>query len=161
MAGPVYVAFDGDNDRWAYSYMRGWKANRNADFDFEDAHDLDEMTSRAQNEEYVKSKLKERMRASTALVVVVGEKTKNLYRFVRWEMELALELGLPIIAANLSGINGRDGDLCPAIIRDHCVMHVPFKLSAIKNALAYWPSKFRGLTPSEKTGPRYYNREWD
>jgi len=23
----TYVIFDGDNDMWAYSYMKGWKAN--------------------------------------------------------------------------------------------------------------------------------------
>lgn len=43
--GPVYVAFDGDNDKWAYGFMKGWKTNDRVDFDFEDAHDLDEMTS--------------------------------------------------------------------------------------------------------------------
>jgi len=99
---PVYVAFDGDNDKWAYAFMKGWKTNDRVDFDFEDAHDLDEMTSRAQNEAYVKSKLKERMKSSEALVVIVGGKTKNLYKFVRWQIELAIELGLPIIVANLN-----------------------------------------------------------
>ena len=54
--GPVYVAFDGDNDKWAYGFMKGWKTNDRVDFDFEDAHDLDEMTSRAQNEAYVKAR---------------------------------------------------------------------------------------------------------
>jgi hypothetical protein len=27
MAGAAYVIFDGDNDKWAYAYMNGWKAN--------------------------------------------------------------------------------------------------------------------------------------
>ena len=57
MAGPVYVVFDGDEDQWAYRFMKGWKANDNVDFDFEDAHDLDSMTARAQDEQYVKSRL--------------------------------------------------------------------------------------------------------
>jgi hypothetical protein len=30
---PTYVIFDGDNDQWAYRYMRGWKANERLDFD--------------------------------------------------------------------------------------------------------------------------------
>ena len=68
-------------DRWTYAYMRGWKQNKEVDFDFEDAHDLDKMTSRAQNENCVKSQLRERMKKSTAAVVLVGEKTKNLCRF--------------------------------------------------------------------------------
>ena len=36
------------------------------------------------------------MKNASAVVVLVGEKTKNLYKYVRWELELALELGLPI-----------------------------------------------------------------
>ena len=47
---PVYVAFDGDKDKWAYAFMKGWKTNERVDFDFEDAHDLDAMTGRAQSE---------------------------------------------------------------------------------------------------------------
>ena len=77
--GTAYVAFDGDKDRWAYSYMKGWKTNRHVDFDFEDAHDLDEMTSRAQNEQYVKSMLKGRMKQSEALVVLGREDLAPVY----------------------------------------------------------------------------------
>ena len=88
--GPIYVAFDGDKDKWAYAFIKGWKTNNRVDFDFEDAHDLDAMTSRAQNEAYVKANLKERMKKSDALVVIVGESTKKLYKFVRWEIENAI-----------------------------------------------------------------------
>jgi hypothetical protein len=47
MAGAAYVVFDGDNDKWAYAFMKGWKENRSIDFDYQDAHDLDGMTGRA------------------------------------------------------------------------------------------------------------------
>jgi hypothetical protein len=160
--GPVYVAFDGDNDKWAYAFMKGWKTNDRVDFDFEDAHELDNMTNRAQGEAYVKAYLKERMKNSAALVVIVGEKTKNLFRFVRWEMELALELGLPIIVANLNNKTHFDPDLCPPILRDACAVHIPFKKDAIKFALDTWPMAFRAFDASVKAeGPRYYNKpEW-
>lgn len=38
--GTTYVIFDGDKDRYAYAYMRGWKVNDRVEFDFRDAHDL-------------------------------------------------------------------------------------------------------------------------
>jgi hypothetical protein len=159
--GPIYVAFDGDKDMWAYGFMKGWKTNNKVDFDFKDAHELDSMTSRAQNEAYVKSVLRERMKASSALVVIVGENTKNLHKYVRWEIELALELGLPIIVSNLNNTNGMDAELCPAILRSACAIHVPFKKDAIKFALEQWPSAFRRLPPEEKSkGWRYYDQQW-
>lgn len=155
----TYVIFDGDNDQWAYRYVRGWHANPNIPFHFVDAHDLDNMTSRAQNEDYVKSKLRERMRQSSAVIVLIGNSTKNLFRFVRWELELALSLGLPIIAVNLNESRTQDG-LCPPIIRDGCVVHVPFKLKAIEHAVRYWPSEFDGLSSTERTkGARHYSAD--
>lgn len=158
MAGAAYVIFDGDNDKWAYAFMNGWKANKNIDFDYQDAHDLDNMTSRAQDEQYVKSKLRERMNKSTAVIVLAGEKTKNLYKYVRWELELALELGLPIIVANLNKTNRKDNDRCPAIIRDACAVHIPYTLEALKHAMAKWPTEFRGLNATDKAGgARYFS----
>jgi hypothetical protein len=159
---PVYVAFDGDNDKWAYAFMKGWKTNDKVDFDFEDAHDLDTMTARAQGEAYVKAKLKERLKNSGSLVVIVGDKTKNLFKFVRWEIETAIEIGLPIIVTNLNHKTQKDDDLCPPILRDVCAIHIPFKKDAIKHALATWPNGYWGLSAEEKTkGSRYYDSpEW-
>jgi hypothetical protein len=160
--GPVYVAFDGDNDKWAYGFMKGWKTNDKVDFDFEDAHGLDNMTARAQGEAYVKARLKERMLKSDAFVIIVGEKTKNLHKYIRWEIDLAMELDLPIIVANLNQTNARDNNLCPAILRDASAVHIPYKKDAIKYALEHWPSEWRRLdAAAKKTGWRYYNLTWD
>lgn len=71
------------------------------------------------------------MGTSAAVVVLVGKKTKGLHKFVRWELDLALELGLPVIAVNLNDKRAVDHDLCPPIIRDACTVHVPFRLAAI------------------------------
>ena len=157
---PTYVIFDGDEDGWAYQFMRGWKENDRIDFDFRDAHDLGTMTSRAEDEAYVKSHLRDRMKKSSSVIVLVGEKTKNLFRFVRWEIELALELGLPIVVVNLNKSNGRDNGLCPPILRDACAVHIPFKLAAIKHALDSWPKEYAGLDASERSnGARRYSDE--
>ncbi|SFV28870.1 TIR domain-containing protein [Hyphomicrobium facile] len=158
MANVAYIVFDGDNDKWAYAYIKGWKENKNIDFDYNDAHDLDSMSGRAQYEQYVKSKLRERMEESDAVVVLIGEKTKNLYKYIRWELDLALDLGLPIIAANLNKTNGQDADLCPAIIRDKaCVVHIPYTLKALKHAMTNFPGFFRRLSAAEKKAKTTYS----
>ena len=157
---PSYVIFDGDNDKWAYAFMKGWKANDRVDFDFRDAHDLDSMTGRAQNEEYVKSRLRERLNNSKAAIVLVGDSTKNLYKYVRWEIDLAKQLNLPIIAVNLNGKRVQDDANCPAILRDACVVHVSFNMAIIRHALDQWPSEFRGLSLENKSaGGRHYGAD--
>lgn len=157
---PTYVIFDGDKDQWAYRFMRGWKAAEHIDFDFRDAHDLTAMTSRAENEAYVKSQLRERMNAAKQVIVLVGESTRFLRRFVIWEIELAIEFGLPIIVVNLQGKRQLDEDRCPAVLRNHCAAHVDFKLKVIKHALDNWPDEFGRLTVADKAmGARHFNRD--
>ncbi len=83
----TYVIFDGDKDMWAYRFMRGWKAIEHLDFDFQDAHDIKPLTDYA-SEETFKRRLRERFSSAKQVIVLVGENTKNLYRFVRWEIEV-------------------------------------------------------------------------
>ena len=157
---PAYVVFDGDTDKWAYGFMKGWKQNEHVDFDFRDAHDLDNMSARAQGESYVKQSLRARMKQSKAVIVLIGDKTKNLYKYVRWELELALELDLPIIAANLNKKNKQDDSLCPAIIKNNGrVVHIPYSMEAIKHALDGFPAEYAQMGLETKSGgARHYSQ---
>ncbi|QIO59968.1 MULTISPECIES: TIR domain-containing protein [Rhizobium] len=157
MANSTYVIFDGDNDGWAYQYIRGWAANKKLGFDFFNSHDLDKMTSRAQNEDYVKRNLRARMQNSDQALVLVGEKTKNLYRYVRWEIEMAIDLGLPIIVVNLNKYRSVDHARMPPILRDVCALHIGYRFRAIKSALATWKGTYMGYNAAQKAeGPRIY-----
>lgn len=139
----TYVIFDGDNDMWAYAYMLGWIKNDNMEFNFHDAHDIRPMAGTA-SEAYVKRVLRERLlnTKQAIVIVIVGEKTKNLFKFVRWEIETCLDLGIPIIVVNLNGLRSMDPDLCPPILRGTCSIHVPFKAKAIKHALDHFCDNF-------------------
>lgn len=130
----TYVIFDGDEDIWAYGRMKGWNALPNIDFNFFDAHDMNVLRD-GTLEPTVKRKLRERLEGTKQAVVLIGKNTKNLYRYVRWEIESCIELGIPIVAVNLNGSRKMDSDFCPPILRDECVIHVPFKMKAIKFAL--------------------------
>ena len=153
----TYVIFDGDNDRWAYAYMKGWKSNENVSFNFHDAHDLNVITDSA-SEETVKRKLRERIASAKQLLVLIGEHTKNLYRFVRWEMEIAQKLDLPIIAVNLNGKREYDPDRCPAILRDQYFVHVSFNATIIQYALDNFPGEYAKRN-SSAGGNRHYNAD--
>lgn len=154
--GATYVIFDGDNDRWAYAFMKGWRVNDRVEFDFRDAHDIGSMTGRAQDEAYVKSELRKRMKASSQVIVLVGDNTKYLRKFVGWEIDLALELGLPIIVANLNENRGMDADRCPVPLRTGYVVHIAFKRAIIKYALENFAAEFVNRQRSA-VGPRIYN----
>ena len=88
--------------------------------------------------------------------MLIGDETKTHHRFVRWEIDTALGLDLPIIAVNLNNMREMDSDLCPPILRNEYVVHVSFKLKIIKCALDSFPAQYRSRDPSEK-GPRIYS----
>lgn len=138
----TYVIFDGDNDIWAYRYMKGWRQSEHIDFDFHDAHDLNTITNNS-SEDNTKQKLRERFSSAKQVIVLIGDKTKNLFTFVRWEMEIAFRLDLPIVAVNLNDLRKYNADLCPPILRDEYVMHVSYRAKIIKYALDNFPTQYK------------------
>jgi len=137
----TYVIFDGDNDMWAYGYMKGWNQSDHIDFNFHDAHDLRPLTDRA-SEETIRGRLRERFSNSKQAIVLIGDKTRYLYKFVRWEIETVLDLDWPIIGVNLNGSRRYDLERCPPILRDRYVAHVPFKAKIIQFALDKFPGEY-------------------
>ena len=152
----VFVSFDGDKDIHYYRLMRAWKQNDNSSFNFYDAHDVSSSRDTS-TEETIKRSLRTRLNATKVFVLLVGEGTRYLYKFVRWEIEQALSLELPIIVVNLNGLKGIDTHLCPSILRDELAMHISFKSAILQYALEKWSSQYYRLKDNLKTGPYYYD----
>lgn len=129
----IYVAFDGDNDIHYYRLMKAWDANPNIDFEFHDAHDLHQSADTSL-ESSIKASLLDRFKNSKMFILLIGEHTKNLRKFVKWEIETAIRLDLPIICVNLNGSQKKD-DKCPSSLDNHVAMFVPFEEEAIKEAI--------------------------
>ncbi len=138
----TYVAFDASKDMAYYNTLKMWKEHKNIDFNFDNAHTLNSLRD-GSNEETIKRKLRERMKESDLLILLVGESTKNLYKFVRWEIELAIDLKLPIVVCNLNGLRTMDNDLCPPILRSELAIHVPFKARILSHAHDNWPASHK------------------
>lgn len=150
----TYIAFDGDNDMHYYRLMTAWKAHDGNSFNFHNAHDLNKARDTSL-EESIKKQLRERFANSKLFILLIGEKTKNLHKFVCWEIEVALSLGLPTIAVNLNGLRGRD-DRCPAILRDELAIFVMFNLKIIEHAMANWPTSYQKHKRNGTSGSRRY-----
>jgi hypothetical protein len=153
----TYVCFDGDNDMSYYRLMTAWAANDKFEFDFSNAHDLNTARDTSQ-EESIKRQLRIRLANSKDFIVLIGKNTKSLRKFVPWEMEVALNLGLPIVGVNINGTRHRD-DLCPATIMDKLAMYVSFNEKIMTYAMKNWPAQHTTLTKQGVSGPYYYNAE--
>jgi len=152
----TYVCFDADTDIIYYNLMKAWKENGKIAFDFNDAHDLNNLRD-SSSEEQIKKKLRERLKNTKVLIVLIGENTKKLYKYVRWEIEVAIELEISIVVANLNKKRKIDFELCPKILKDTLAVHVGFGQNIINYALNHWPKHHEDLSSKGVSGPHSYS----
>ncbi|WP_209298806.1 TIR domain-containing protein [Aeromonas jandaei] len=150
----TYIIFDADMDIRYYRLMMAWKENTHIEFDFHNAHIYNNLTPSA-SEEQIKKKLRERMSNTKQVIVLVGEKTRYLYKYVRWEIEAAQKMDLPIIAVNLDNANNFT-EKTPPILRASYYVSVPFEVKKIKYALDKFPSEYH-KNKNQAPSDRYYN----
>jgi hypothetical protein len=152
----TYVCFDGDSDIHYYRLMQAWHQSDYTAFNFYNAHDLNRARDSSQ-ETSIKRQLRVRLLNSKVLVVLIGEKTRYLYRFVRWEMEQALSLGMPIIGVNLNGLRSQDPDRCPPIIQRELAIYISFNARILQHALETWPKDHVFQKVEQASGPFFYD----
>ncbi len=154
----IYVAFDGDTDIHYYYLMKAWGKNENFDFELEDAHEINYSNDSSQVES-IKKQLKIRLDRSKIFILLVGENTKYLRKFVPWEIEYAIKNDLPIIIVNLNGQRQRDDSRCPTSLRNELAIHLSFNHKIIKHALDFWPNRHKILRAQKDITARHYNDE--
>lgn len=155
----TYVAFDADSDIHYYRLMQAWKANDGIEFDFNNAHELTTIRETS-GEEVIKASLRERMKNSKILVVLVGDNTKYLRKYVPWEIEIAMKADLPIIVVNLNGKKTSDSSLCPKLIQDELAIHIPFGIKIMQYALDHWPGRHSQLRSQGESGAYSYSADF-
>ncbi len=153
----TYVCFDGDTDMHYYRLMQAWHQNDRSPFSFDNAHDLNTARDSSQ-EASIKNQLRLRLLKSSVFVVLIGPNTRYLIKFVKWEMEQALSLGLPIIGVNLNGLRQQDPDRCPPTIRHELAVYVSYNPAIMQHALEHWPATVSSLKQQGKMGPFYYQQ---
>jgi hypothetical protein len=132
----TYVAFDGGNDMNYYNTLKMWSSNTKIDFLLNNAHDLKNARDSSLTES-IKRSLRERIQASKVMILIVGKETHQHIKFVKYEVEYAKSLNIPIILGVIDG-----GVLPKSWFTDYPVIQVPFKLETINLAMNDWPSKF-------------------
>ncbi|NEG70342.1 TIR domain-containing protein [Bifidobacterium choloepi] len=149
----TYVAFDGDVDIAWYWLLKAWAAN--GGFDFYDAHDVNNARDTS-SEESIKRQLLKRFDNSKMFILLLGEHTAALRKFLPWEIKQALARKLPIIVVNLNGKRAMDPNRCPKILRESLAIHIPYKKALLKYAMDNWPDSDKEYRRRGKSGPFCY-----
>lgn len=128
----TFIGFSSTDIRY-YRLMQAWKANEHIDFDFTDCQLANEINS--DSESYIKSKCRERINMAGTFAVLIGQDTRKSHKYVRWEIEVAIEKKCRIIGINLDGDRRVDANTCPPIIRNIGAIFVPFSPKIVAHAL--------------------------
>ena len=128
----TFVGFSSTDIR-SYWLMCAWKNNSKIDFNFADCQLSQELNS--ENEVYIKKKCRDRINMAGTFISLIGQDTKSKHKYVRWELEVALEKDCRIIGVNLDGSRRMNPNTCPKIIQDVGAIFVPFSPQIIAYAL--------------------------
>lgn len=131
----TFVGFS-STDIHCYRLMQAWKANDRIDFNFTDCQLENEINS--ENEAYIKGKCRERINMAGTFAVLIGQDTRSKHKYVRWEMDVAIEKECRIIGINLDGSRRVVDTTCPPIIRNIGAIFVPFSQKIVAYALEHY-----------------------
>lgn len=134
----TFVSFSSADIHY-YRLMQAWKEHEHIDFNFADCQLASEVNS--ENEQYIKRKCRERIGMAGTFAVLIGKDTRSKHKYVRWEIEVALEKNCRVIGINLNGSRRVDSLLCPPIMRDVGAIFVPFSAKIIAYALQNYVKK--------------------
>lgn len=137
----TFVGFS-STDLHYYRLMLAWKESEHIDFNFADVQLAQEINS--ENEEYIKRKCRERIGMAGTFLSLIGTDTRSKHKYVRWEIEVALEKGCRIIGVNLDGARQIVDATCPPIIKDVGAIFVPFSPKIVAHALEHYKMNDKG-----------------
>jgi hypothetical protein len=128
----TFVGFS-STDIHCYRLMQAWRAHEHIEFNFADCQLGNEINS--ENESYIKSKCRERINMAGTFAVLIGQDTRSRHKYVRWELEVAIEKECRIIGINLDGSRRIVENTCPPVIKNIGAIFVPFSPKIVAYAL--------------------------
>jgi len=125
----IFISFDYENDKHYKNLLLAWSANSDfADFYINDQSVSDPVDS--DRAAPVRRVISAKISASTGLLCIVGKETASS-RWVKWEIEKAVELGKRIIAVKVS----KDCTTPTALYGVGATWALSFNFEAIKSAV--------------------------
>lgn len=168
----TYIAFHADgtdvpteSDIKYYNLMKAWSAKSDDDFSMINSHEKTSSVRDSSLKTTLRNRLKDRLKLSKQMVLIIGDTTKNDKDWVPFEIEYAVDdCELPLIIAytgyeyilNPSLLS----NLWPQALKDRIdnrivkAIHIPFKKEPLKDAMIQF-----NLTNKPSSSLSYYSKE--
>lgn len=156
----TFVSFDGDDIRY-YRLMTAWIENDKLDFNFYNAHDMQQARDTSKPET-IRASLRERLANTKQVILLVSGTTKTKAAdpksFLFYEVEVIERLQLPVVVVNTNDSKKVQPSRIPTKLGGMYTISVPFRAKAVRYALDKFPDQFaanlQAATPKE--GPHQY-----
>lgn len=156
----TYVAFASE-DIHLYRLMEAWRENKHIEFSFFDAHDL-YISRDTSKPETIRANLRKRM-SNAKQIVLIGTSTAkkkggNGVSFLWYEIQIMMEMNLPVVVANSDGDRGVNRGYIPKDLldTDYYTLSVSLQPTIIKYALDNYAPNF---SASANSGPHFYKEK--
>jgi hypothetical protein len=140
----TFVSFASE-DLHYYRLMCAWRKNKNIDFDFLDAHDIN-IARDTSTQDTINRRLRERLASTKQVVMLIGDVTRDkaarTTSFIHYEVQTILRLEIPVVFANLNGLRVGEPRRIPQQLLDRYTMSVAFGPKIIKYALDDFPTRY-------------------
>ena len=157
----IFVAYEGTTDLEFANEIKNWVDKEKNPYDLFDALDELKLIDKMDDDK-LKMNMQNNMSSADLFVVVIGPKTKSFRKFVRWQVEYAVNSGKPVIAINLNGIRSVDFDRCPTFLKKNLSMHITAQNEIFEYALENWPqSHYQKFAKEDHKTYRYTTDVYD
>lgn len=154
----VYVAFDGKNDFQEFKTFESWENESNYPYHFINGMEV-ALRLDKESDEQLKKKLSQLIDSCSTMIVLVTKTTKSFRRFVKWQIEYAIEKKIPIIVVNTNFIRSVDYDRCPTKLKKALSLHIAYHHEVILYALENWPISHNDYLQKEIVQTFRYDQE--
>ena len=151
----IYVAIDANNDIKYYEAFKNMLFQNGDNYNLFDGIEYFKELDKTPDD-MLKFKIQKNLERADVVVVLLTKTLKSMRKFSKWQVEHAVNTGLPIIAVNPNRIRSADFDVCPTILKTHLSLHIPYDANAFKVAVMNWPASHAEHMKNEKEQRKIY-----
>lgn len=154
MAKKIFICYDHAKDVDYYNMLKSWLSDDGITIITGNSVSETVLSPKALTSQV--SALEQKMQNIDAFVLIVSENTRNLCTQMLWEVNVALDSGIPIIALNANGLRYIDESNCPTLLKGKHVLHIANNPKILEKALEIWPLYYKEHKDEDKKGARFF-----
>lgn len=155
--GKIYVICHETFDVAAYDKLKDMKQTDDSQFDFVDSLTLSVQLD-VLNDEELKSLLYKNMDEADIVLILLSKKVKSMRKFVKWQVEYAINQGMPIICMNNSPLRSIDYSITPTKLKKKRSLYISYDSKVLELACINWVQSNKKHNDMEENIPYCYDK---